>query len=124
MTTTLVKILYRLKEQLGSGQFGTVYHGLWRKDGVEVDGEMEVAVKSLEKEASKEERVMFLKEAAIMGQFNHLYIVKILGMIDDEPVSDPVNFEFTTSCYAYPDEDCGGIDAKRGPSTSPYLAKA
>ena len=49
---------------------------------------MEVAVKSLGKEASEEERVMFLKEAAIMGQFNHPYIVKILGIIDDEPVSE------------------------------------
>ena len=84
----------RLKEQLGSGQFGTVYRGLWRKEidesGGEVDGDkeavMEVAVKSLAKGASEEERVMFLKEAAIMGQFNHPYIVKILGIIDDEPV--------------------------------------
>ena len=47
---------------------------------------MEVAVKSLAKGTSEEERVMFLKEAAIMGQFNHPYIVKILGIIDDEPV--------------------------------------
>ena len=49
---------------------------------------MEVAVKSLIKEASEEERVMFLKEAAIMGQFCHPYIVEILGIIDDEPVSE------------------------------------
>ena len=86
-------IICRLKEQLGSGQFGTVYRGLWRKEiEKETDGGdeamMEVAVKSLGKEASKEERVMFLREAAIMGQFSHPYIVKILGIIDDEPVSE------------------------------------
>ena len=90
----LLLILDRLKEQLGSGQFGTVYHGLWSKEADEsgeVDGDkeavIEVAVKSLAKEASEEERVMFLKEAVIMGQFNHPYIVKMLGIIDDEPVS-------------------------------------
>ena len=70
-----------------------MYRGLWRKEtenGAEVSGEMEVAVKSLGKVASEEERVMFLKEAAIMGQFSHPYIVKILGIIDDEPVSETI----------------------------------
>ena len=51
---------------------------------------MEVAVKSLGKDMSENERVMFLKEAAIMGQFNHQYIVKILGIIYNEPVSEPI----------------------------------
>ena len=60
---------------------------------------MEVAVKSLGKEASEKERVMFLKEAAIMGQFNHPYIVKVLGIIDEEPVSEL--FEFISSHFAY-----------------------
>ena len=98
-------IFDRLIEQLGCGQFGTVYRGLWRKEtesGGEVDGDetvMEVAVKSLGKEASEKERVMFLKEAAIMGQFNHPYIVKILGIIDEEPVSEL--FEFISSHFAY-----------------------
>ena len=55
---------------------------------------MEVAVKSLGKDTSDQERVMFLKEAAIMGQFNHPYIVKILGIIDDEPVSEPIIIKF------------------------------
>ena len=70
-----------------------MYRGIWRKEtknGVEVSGEMEVAVKSLGKEASEEERVMFLKEAAIMGQFSHAYIVKILGIIEDEPVNETI----------------------------------
>ena len=96
----------RLKEQLGSGQFGTVYRGLWRKEsegGGEVDGDvevMEVAVKSLGKDMSENERVMFLKEAAIMGQFNHQYIVKILGIIYDEPVSSQLlNFSTIINFY-------------------------
>ena len=49
-----------------------------------------MAVKSLVKEASEHERVTFLREAAIMGQFNHPYLVKILAIIDDEPVSEKI----------------------------------
>ena len=47
-------------------------------------------MKLLLKEASEEERVLFLREAAIMGQFNHPYMVMILGIIDDEPVCEPL----------------------------------
>ena len=43
--------------------------------------EEEVAVKSMEDETSKEDRVKFLQEAAIMGQFNHPNIIKILGVV-------------------------------------------
>ena len=74
-----------------------VHRGLWRKEsegGGEVDGDeevVEVAVKSLVKEASEHEKVMFLREAAIMGQFNHPYLVKILAIIDDEPVSEKIS---------------------------------
>ena len=52
--------------------------------------EVEVAVKSMEDGASEEERVKFLQEAAIMGQFKHPNIVKIIGVITDQPVSWPV----------------------------------
>lgn len=99
-----------------------MYCGLWRKDN---DEEMEVAVKSLGKEASEEERVMFLKEAVVMGQFNHMYIVKILGIIDDEPVSETVILSsfLVLLINFHPGEHCGGIAAKRRPSTSPYLTK-
>ena len=50
---------------------------------------MEVAVKTMEEGAGEEERVKFLQEAAIMGQFrNHPNIVRILGIILDAPVSN------------------------------------
>ena len=48
------------------------------------DGSMEreVAVKTMENNgASEEGRVKFLQEAAIMGQFNHPNIIKLLGVI-------------------------------------------
>ena len=49
--------------------------------------EEEVAVKMMENGASEEDRVKFLQEAAIMGQFNHPNIVRLLGIMTlPEPV--------------------------------------
>ena len=49
---------------------------------------MEVAVKTMGEGASEEERVKFLQEAAIMGQFkNHPNVLSILGIVLDTPVS-------------------------------------
>ena len=48
----------------------------------------EVAVKTIEDESSEEDRVKFLQEAAIMGQFEHPNIVRILGVtVKDMDVS-------------------------------------
>ena len=73
-------------EVLGSGAFGTVTRGLWKhyKADSEVMEEEEVAVKTIEDSANEEERVKFLQEAAIMGQFNHPDIIKILGILISE----------------------------------------
>ena len=57
----------------------------------EEDSDVEVAVKTMEEGAGEEERIKFLQEAAIMGQFrNHPNIVRIilLGIILDAPVSN------------------------------------
>lgn len=57
---------------------------MWKTGG----GEVLVAIKMLKKEASNEERIKFLQEAAINGQFHHLNIVKLLGVVTvGEPVS-------------------------------------
>ena len=49
----------------------------------------EVAVKTMEDGASEGDRVKFLQEAAIMGQFNHPNIIRLLGIVamTDKPVS-------------------------------------
>jgi serine/threonine protein kinase len=63
---------------------------VWQQtDDSEEDASVEVAVKTMEEGASEDERVKFLQEAAIMGQFkNHPNIVRILGIILDAPVSN------------------------------------
>ena len=80
---------------LGSGQFGDVYKGIWEHTA----GDVEVAVKTLKKEAIKEDRVKFLQEAAIMGQFRHPNVVTMYGVVTDgEPVS---HFHFLEIKYVY-----------------------
>ena len=66
---------------MGSGQFATVYHGVWRgKD----DSAKDVAVKCLKDGASDDQKILFLREAAIMGQFEHPNILQILAIAYDE----------------------------------------
>ena len=49
---------------------------------------MEVAIKTLKEGAGKEDRIKFLQEAAIMGQFNHRNVVTMHGIVTTgEPVS-------------------------------------
>ena len=69
---------------LGSGQFGDVY-----KAELEMsEKKVEVAVKTLKEGVGEEERVKFLQEAAIMGQFNHFNVVTMYGVVtEEEPVS-------------------------------------
>ncbi len=77
--------IYRLGDFLGSGQFGMVYRGILRHFG---GGEVEVAVKTLKEGSGEEDRVKFLQEAAIMGQFKHPNVVNMYGVVKDgEPVS-------------------------------------
>ena len=74
----------RTTTYLGSGQFGTVSRGEWESP----DGTLEVAIKTLKTDAAQTDRVKFLQEAAIMGQFKHNNVVKLYGVVrSGEPVS-------------------------------------
>ncbi len=69
---------------LGSGQFGAVYRGKWKSKN---DGDVDVAFKILKEGASCEDKVKFLQEAAIMGQFKHPNIINVYGIVTEgEPV--------------------------------------
>ena len=73
---------------LGSGQFGVVFKGEWVAPGAE-GGKLDVAVKTLKDGAPKEDRVKFLQEAAIIGQFSHPNVVKLHGIVVGEQVRAP-----------------------------------
>ena len=74
----------RITKDLGSGQFGVVNKGIWQSPA----GAMNVAVKQLYPGASEEDKVRFLQEAAINGQFRHPNVVQLMGVVTvGEPVS-------------------------------------
>ena len=80
----LFLLFYRIVEHLGSGQFGSVEKGVWQS----LQGPVDVAIKMLKTEASEDEKVKFMQEAAIMGQFRHPNVVKLHGVVTvGEPVS-------------------------------------
>ena len=61
-----------------------VNKGLWQLS----TGTVEVAVKTLRPNTPEEDKVKFLQEAAIMGQFLHPNVVKLHGVVTvGEPVS-------------------------------------
>ena len=49
---------------------------------------VDVAIKVLKRQSSVMEKIKFLQEAAIMGQFYHANIVQLYGVVTEgEPVS-------------------------------------
>ncbi len=62
-----------------------MHKGVWDVPG----GCVEVAVKTLKPNASEKDKVKFLQEAAIMGQFLHPNVIKLQGVVTiGEPVSE------------------------------------
>ena len=79
MYVCIMFVLYlnRITDHLGSGQFGIVSKGEWNSP----NGLVAVAIKTIKDSSSEEDKVKFLQEAAITGQFHHPSIVKLLGVI-------------------------------------------
>ena len=73
----------RVCEKLGSGEFGVVARAIWKPSSHK---KVEVAVKTLNANVNTKDRVRFLQEAAIMCQFDHENVVKLHGVMTDEPV--------------------------------------
>ena len=86
-STSPCPLSFRTTDYLGSGQFGTVTKGEWESP----DGPLEVAMKTLKTDAAQTDKVKFLQEAAIMGQFEHNNVVKLHGVVlSGEPVSTQI----------------------------------
>ncbi|XP_071965783.1 insulin-like peptide receptor isoform X2 [Antedon mediterranea] len=66
--------------ELGKGSFGMVYQGLAKNI---IDGEKvsDVAVKSVQANASMRDRIEFLNEASVMKAITTHHIVKLLGVV-------------------------------------------
>ena len=73
-------LLCSISQQLGFGEFGVVSLGKWSKTSADP---VQVAVKTLNSECSELEKVKFLREAAIMGQFEDIHIVKLHGVVTE-----------------------------------------
>ena len=79
-------IICSFGDTLGHGHFGTVCEGTLSTHV----GNIQVAVKMMRKDASAEEKIALLQEAAIMGQFRHPCVIWLFGIITvGEPVSKP-----------------------------------
>ena len=79
----MILCFFRVTEHLGSGHFGNVEKGIWKDSSNKA---VFVALKSL---ASEENKIKFLQEAAIVGQFKHPNIVKLHGVVTaGKPVSN------------------------------------
>ncbi|XP_037036977.1 protein sevenless isoform X3 [Bradysia coprophila] len=67
---------------LGSGAFGEVYEGIVKTVNVE-DAETRVAIKTLRKGATAQEKSEFLQEAHLMSNFKHDHILRLIGVCFD-----------------------------------------
>ena len=80
----LARSCITLDREIGKGEFGSVFSGKIRR----ADGQEKViAVKTLVKANHEPSKIAFLQEAAILAQFNHPKIVKLVGVVT---VSEPI----------------------------------
>ncbi|KAM9383743.1 focal adhesion kinase 1-like isoform 3-T5 [Pholidichthys leucotaenia] len=68
---------------IGEGQFGDVHQGLYNSPD---KGSLAVAIKTCKNCTSDSVREKFLQEALTMRQFDHPHIVKLIGVITENPV--------------------------------------
>ena len=72
----------KLFNLIGKGEFGDVWKGTLDTP----IGEIPVAIKLLKETLGKQENISFLQEAAIIGQFNHVNVLQLIGVVT---LSDP-----------------------------------
>ena len=74
-----------MQKELGSGNFGCVMQCIYNESP---HHSLSVATKTLKQSCNTIDKIKFLQEAAIMGQFHHKNIVKLHGVVvEGIPVS-------------------------------------
>ncbi|XP_023240042.1 proto-oncogene tyrosine-protein kinase ROS-like [Centruroides sculpturatus] len=76
-----------LTKFLGSGAFGEVFEGIAHELMGEGTPPVRVAVKTLRKGATDQEKAGFLKEAKLMSNFHHDHILRLLGVCLDNNIN-------------------------------------
>lgn len=71
-----------LNRILGEGFFGEVYEGVYTNHKGE---KISVAVKTCKKDCTLDNKEKFMSEAVIMKNLDHPHIVKLIGIIEEEP---------------------------------------
>ncbi|XP_073911313.1 protein-tyrosine kinase 2-beta isoform X2 [Castor canadensis] len=71
-----------LNHILGEGFFGEVYEGVYTNHKGE---KINVAVKTCKKDCTLDNKEKFMSEAVIMKNLDHPHIVKLIGIIEEEP---------------------------------------
>jgi len=75
-------LFFRIVLTLGAGEFGVVHLGTWTSSGS--TDPKQVAVKILNTKCTASEKVKFLREAAIMGQFKDDHIVELYRVVTEK----------------------------------------
>ena len=68
-------------KELGHGEFGVVTLATWINDYES----HKVAVKTLNQRASRNDKIRFFQEAALMAQFVHDNVIRLYGMVTRDP---------------------------------------
>ncbi|XP_068136195.1 protein-tyrosine kinase 2-beta isoform X2 [Hyperolius riggenbachi] len=68
---------------LGEGFFGEVYDGVYKNPRGE---RVSVAVKTCKKDCAPDVKDKFMSEAYLMRNLDHPHIVKLIGIIEDDPI--------------------------------------
>ncbi|KAI6653850.1 hypothetical protein LOD99_3352 [Oopsacas minuta] len=63
--------------EFASGQFGVVYRAVYHTE----KGDIPVAIKTLKEAANSDTKVAFMREAAILAQFQHPNVLRMIGVL-------------------------------------------
>ena len=65
------------------------------------EGDLEVAMKTLNADASDDDKLRFLQEAAIMCQFDHENVIKLYGIVTEAPVMIVLEYMSRGDLYSF-----------------------